>query len=581
MDELKKKDDALFEALNRKKKKKRRKIIRTVILIVLLLGAGLTAGTFFLRRRVARQFSGNDKDVSSAEVTRGSISTQVSGSGTLINVDEESLTVPAGVTIEELCVSAGETVQEGQILARVDIPSVLTAMDSLQDKMSSLDTDLYKASSDSVNSLISSGVEGRVKKLYAKSGDDIVRCMAENGALAVLSLDGKMALAISAPNLTPGESVTVVRDGGKELPGTVDTVIGDTATILITDDGPELDETVKVFAEDGTELGQGSLTVHSALRIAGISGTVSYVHVEENQRVYSGSSLFTLSGTSYYARYQTLLNERAELEKTLLELMELYRNGAVLAPYSGSVSSVEYDEDTADTSSETALVTLSPDISMQVTVNVDESKILSLELGQRADITVSSIGDETFPGRVTEINKTANSSSGVTRYSAVITLNKTEAMLQGMSAKAVIRIQGVEDALIIPIDALHQTSSSSFVYTAYDEETGEFGGLVPVTAGITNSSYAEITSGLQEGDTVYYTKKQSNNFDPRNFGGMPNTGGGGNFNGGNRPSGGSGFSGGNGSSGNRPGGNGNGGGNFSGGGGFNGGGGNAPSRPGN
>ena len=135
-----------------------------------------------------------------------------------------------------------------------------------------------------------------------------------------------------------------------------------------------------------------------------------------------------------------------------------------------------------------------------------------------------------------------------------------------MSAKVVVRIQGVDDALTIPIDALNQTSSRSYVYTSYDEETKEFGGLVEVTVGITNSSYAEITAGLKEGDTVYYTEKQTVQGFPMGFGGgMPNMGGGngsgfggnmgsGSFGGnsGNRPSGSSGGTRPSGSSGNRP-----------------------------
>ena len=104
-------------------------------------------------------------------------------------------------------------------------------------------------------------------------------------------------------------------------------------------------------------------------------------------------------------------------------------------------------------------------------------------------------------------------------------------MLQGMSAKVVIRIQGVENAVIIPTDALHQTRTTSYVYTSYDEEMKEFGGMVTVTVGISNSSYAEIISGLSEGDTVWYTKTETGFF------GMPGFGGGGGFSGGGMPAG--------------------------------------------
>ena len=205
--------------------------------------------------------------------------------------------------------------------------------------------------------------------------------------------------------------------------------------------------------------------------------------------------------------------------------MELYSRGALYAPFSGSVSSLDYDEEAVSEDSATNVVTLSPDVNMSVTINVDESDILSLELGQQAQISVASIGEDVFTGQISEINKTASSSSGVTRYSAVVTLPKSEAMLPGMTASVVVRISGVDNAVIIPIEALHQTSSSSFVYTQYDEESGSFGGMVQVLTGISNSSYVEIISGLKEGDTVWYTEEEQGfgafGSMPGGFGSMP------------------------------------------------------------
>ena len=61
--------------------------------------------------------------------------------------------------------------------------------------------------------------------------------------------------------------------------------------------------------------------------------------------------------------------------------------------------------------------------------------------------------------------------------------------------------------MLIPIEALQQTRSRSFVYTSYDEETKTFGGEVDVTVGLTGSSEVEILSGLNPGQTVYYTKE--------------------------------------------------------------------------
>lgn len=560
MEETTKRDDALFEALSKSKKRKKRRRIITILVVLAVAAALAVAGVLFLRRRVTQQFAASIGDVVSAQATVGSISTQVSGSGTLVNVDEETLTVPANVQIKEILVSANDTFSAGDVLAKVDTASVMKAMSALQEEIGELDKDIASASTDTVNSIISAGVAGRVKILYAQKGDTVAQCMVDHGALAVLSLDGYMSLEIDAGTLAAGNTVRVLRADGKEIAGTVDTIANGRAVILVTDNGPAVGETVDILDANGNALGSGKLDIHSPLRVSGISGTIAAVRVTENQKVYASSALYTLTDTAYAATYQTLLEERSAMESTMVELMTLYNAGVVTAPYDGSVTAVLFDSD-AEYEGEVELLTVSPDQQMSVTINVDESNILSLELGQTAQITISSIGNDTFSGTVTEINKTASSASGVTRYSALVTLDKTPDMLQGMSARVVVRISGVDDAVIIPVEALHQTSSTSYVYTSFDEETQEFGGMVNVEVGITNSSYAEILSGLKEGDTVYYTETENSFFSSMGFPGgfpggsggdmpsMPSGGGSGGFPGGS----GSGFPGG--GSGTRPGGN--------------------------
>ena len=73
-----------------------------------------------------------------------------------------------------------------------------------------------------------------------------------------------------------------------------------------------------------------------------------------------------------------------------------------------------------------------------------------------------------------------------------------------MTAKAVIRIEGVDNALLIPEKALRQTRERSFVYTTYDPATGTLGGETAVIPGLTGGGMVEITEGLAEGQTVYY-----------------------------------------------------------------------------
>ena len=518
MDEKQLKDNALFEALENRQKKRRKKIIRTVIIIVVSLAVLLTAGVTILQRQVRKNFASRSGEVSSYQATLGSVSTSVSGSGSLTDVDLEEISVPAGVEIEEVLAEANTKIAEGDVIATLDMASVMSAMATVQEELDSLDDELVSASSSYVSSYVSSGVQGRIKKIYGETGMDVARCMYENGALALLSLDGYMALELECGSLSAGDSVTVLRADGSELEGCVEKNINGKATVLVSDYEADVDEEVTVLDENGAELGKATLYIHSPLKITGISGTISGVYVYDDQMVYSGSAIFYLSDTEYSAGYEATLRKRSDTEETLQQLVKLYQEGALLAPFSGTVSSLDYDESTVSEDAETLVVTMSPDKSMSVTINVDESDIMSLELGQTAQISIDSVGDDVFTGELTEINRTATSSSGVTRYTAVVTLDKTDAMLSGMTASVVIRISGVDDAVIIPVEALHQTSSSSYVYTEYDEDMDEFGGMVEVVTGISNSSYVEIISGLNEGDTVWYTEEETMF---GGFGGMP------------------------------------------------------------
>ena len=147
---------------------------------------------------------------------------------------------------------------------------------------------------------------------------------------------------------------------------------------------------------------------------------------------------------------------------------------------------------------------------MTATISVDESDILTLELGQTVSVTVASVQEDAFSGTLTEINKTASDGS----YSAVVTLDKQEGMLAGMTAQVNVQIQGGYDAVLIPVAALHKTSTGAYVYTGYNEEYQEYTGKVDVVIGLENSTYVEIKSGLSEGDTVYYPALETKTADP-------------------------------------------------------------------
>lgn len=586
MEETTRRDDELFAALQKSKKRKRIRRIITVLVIITIAAAALTAAVLHFRAKVDAAVAEEKDDVLTYTAAYGSVSTRVTGSGTISDVDTETVTVPEGVELDEILAEAGGKVSEGAIIATLDMSSVLSAMSSVQKQIDELDAKIADAGSDEVASVVKAGVSGRVKKLFIEKDTDVAACVYENGALALISLDGYMAVDVPAQGLAAGDTVTVTRPNGKTLKGRVDRVLGDSATVLVTDDGPAMGEEVTLSDSAGEPLGGGALYIHNPFSVTGFAGTVKAVNVKLNQKVKAATAVCTLKNTSYSASYDSLLRQRKDLEKTLMELLALRQNGALRAPFDGTVLSVDYENDdsasasqtgssalygayssytaaassSSDSSSDdegTKVVTMSRDERMEAVFSVDEADILALELGQRAEITIESIGEQVWPGTVTEIDRTAASSSGVTAYSATVTFDKAENMLSGMTADVTVNITGSENVLIVPADAVHKTRTSRYVYTSYNEETGEYGGMKEVTVGISNDDFIEILSGLQAGETVYYVKTETVGFPMMGFGGYGgNTrpggyGGSGNY-GGTRPGG----YGGSGSGGSRPGGSG-------------------------
>ena len=493
-------DDRLFEALGQKKKRKKRRIVITTVSVLTVLAVAGVVGVAFLQKQVRTEFASSSGEILSYEVTAGTISTVVSGSGSLTDVDLTTISVPEGVEVTEIKVKANQSLKKGDLLATVDMASVVSTMADLQAEIEELDKQLSKAEGDEASTKITAGVAGRVKAIFAETGTSVPEVMNEKGSLALLSLDGYMAVDIETEVLEKGDSVQVKRSSGTTVNGTVESVTNGKATVLISDNGPKYDESVTVKNSSGEEIGQGTLYVHSPLRVTGYAGTVSKVHVSENTKVSASTRIFTLKDTDYSANYKALLRTRSEKEEDLLFLLAINRNGAVLAEQDGSVYSVGNDED------ETVVATLSDDKKMSVTISVDESDILSLALDQEVTISVPSVSEDSFTGVLTEIDRSVSSSGS---YSAVVELDKADGMLSGMTANVSVEIEGVENAILIPIEALHKTSNGAYVYTSYNEEYQEYGGKVDVVTGLENSTYIEIKSGLSLGDTVYYTKKQS------------------------------------------------------------------------
>lgn len=167
----------------------------------------------------------------------------------------------------------------------------------------------------------------------------------------------------------------------------------------------------------------------------------------------------------------------------------------------------------------TVLLTIADLSVMEVEVEVDETDVVGVALGQTANVRVDAFPDTVFPGKVTEIGSSALQKATATvstqeskDFKVVVTLdNPSRKLKPGLSASADIIVAEKKQTLAVPISSLVLRDKAAADKTAPAEAKEEEGvytvenervKFVPVGKGITGGMMIEITSGLQEGQDI-------------------------------------------------------------------------------
>ncbi len=173
-----------------------------------------------------------------------------------------------------------------------------------------------------------------------------------------------------------------------------------------------------------------------------------------------------------------------------------------------------------------SLVLTISDLSLiEAVVQVDETDVSRIALGDSAAIRIDAFSNREFVGRVSRIGNSAitapsqqtSGQQAAIDFEVVLTLDPTDAPLRpDLSATADIIVETRPDALAVPIiamtvreeggDSAHadgptasrQPREIEGVFTVTDGRVA----FTPVTLGIAGQEYFEILSGLSEGDTV-------------------------------------------------------------------------------
>ena len=324
--------------------KARKKNIKRIIALVCAAAVVVLLAAMPLIAKQDPEEDGPKASILSGTTSTGNINTELIGGGTLAEEDALTIDLPSAVKLKEFLVSNGDAVMEGTAIATVDRVTVMTAISQVQETLEYLSEQIEKASDTDSEETVTALAGGIVKILYAEEGDAVQTVMLEHGALAVLSLDGLMAVDLETESsLTVGTAVTVTLSNGTAVTGKITKNLAGEMTVTVEDDDYPVDDTVQVTAEDGTAIGSGQLYIYSPWNVTAYAGTVESIKVSVGDKLSAGKTLMVLSDVGYSASYRQLVAQRQEYEELMLDLFQMYQTETITAPCDGVVSGIDKD----------------------------------------------------------------------------------------------------------------------------------------------------------------------------------------------------------------------------------------------
>ncbi len=253
---------------------------------------------------------------------------------------------------------------------------------------------------------------------------------------------------------------------------------------------------------------------------------------------------FKASIAQYKAQKDTSERKISQAQATLARSRDVLAKTSYVAPYDGLITSLPVREGESvvvgiQNALGSTLMTLADMSVITAEIQVDETDIVSVKLGQDADVTIDAMPKKIFHGKVTEIgNNAIVRSTGVSTsqstsasqeakdFKVVITVTDPPQNLRpGLSCTAKITTNIKKNILTVPIQALTirqrgdletakdkgsvQAAAPAKDTAAAKEELqgvfivrGKKADFIQIDTGITGTTDIEVTNNLKEGDEI-------------------------------------------------------------------------------
>lgn len=529
------------------KKKQRKKVRNTIIALVVL--AVLAVGGFFLYRFLTAKEAVNSQ-IQTQPAQISSIQSMVQGSGNAKAKDTAAITLTQGGTVQEVFVTAGDTVTEGQPLYTIRSQAAEDEVTAAQEKVSNLQKDMADLHKALNNLTVRAPFAG---KLIEVSEFETGSTVSSGTSVATLVNDKKLKLSLYFSyayenDIYVGQSVSV------SIPAVMDSFTGSVEQVnkvhYITPEGADHFEVVVAFDNPGT-LTEG-MTASAALTAA--NGTPIYPYENGATKYYETRKIVTEAGGpllsanllcySNVSAGQVLLSmgsdtidsdiraKQKEIDDAMEKLTEAQKalnNFNAVAPIDGTVTTCTLAEGAEVKSGDTVII-ISNTTTMLVNITVDDRNISFVKPGMTVDLT--DWNGNVFTGTVSSINTgSAEAGQGMTSFPVTLTVDNYDgSLLEGVWLDYSFVASQSDDCIVVPMQSVKYVSdengeTASVVFIKADSKPentvaidipptepgatplypSESEGFypVPVTTGLSDNYNVEIKEGLTGDEEVF------------------------------------------------------------------------------
>ena len=440
----------------------------SILILVIVILAGSVGGYYYYRYTAETAQAADEPAVQTATVRRGSLVISASGSGSVIAAQVADLAFERSGRLVNLYVKEGDQVEEGDVLA------VLKSNESsaaLSYQLSSAKIAVLKA-------------EQSLENLLAT----------DNSSLAQARLDLLDARATL-------KSLVAQRSKMNYQRCNQDTIDDYQATY---------DKAVEAYKRVSDDVRYKAMQT----ALANLNWCAAYYTEEE---IAAQDLKITLAELDVANLEQQIENLQAGADATEIALAEAELENAkaqlavieeelkqeeLVAPFSGTVMAV--DATIGDLVSTSPIITLVDLNHPTLEIFVDETDINQIGVGYEVEVVFDAFPDEIFIGRVISVDPSLTSSGNVQAVRGVMQLDegsfsKPQPLTLGLNASVEIIGSRAENVLLVPVEALRKITEGN--YGVFVMESAQ-PILKIVEVGLMDYTYAEIKSGLNEGDIV-------------------------------------------------------------------------------